>query len=287
MSKSQITNHKPQTTKTFLAGLGAAFLMFGIAPTANASLVAHWGFDETGGITAFDSAGGVNGTLVDEAVFTTTGGVSGGAIQITNGYVDMGDNFASTATFSVQSWVKIAAGDTSGMVPVGKHWAGIAQGYFLSINNIGDGYTQANTEGFYSANGSYQTAVGGPPVNDGIWHQLVGTYNNGSTSIYVDGNLAGSGSAGYANNTAHFMIGGLFNFNGTPVNTYQGLIDEVSIYDNALSGNEVRELYNNTLGPESPVPLPNTLLLFVAGTAGLLANAMTRRTNGARAGIPS
>ena len=259
--------------KKVLAGLVFGSLIFGVATMANASLVAHWNFDETGGTTAFDNVGGVNGALVGGAAFTA-GGVLGGAIQITDGYVDMGNNFPATSTFSIQAWVKINPGDTSGMVPVAKHWGTIMQGYFLSINNVGDGYTQVNTAGFYSANGPYQTAVGGAYVNNGLWHQLVGVYNNGATSIYIDGNLAGSGSAGYSDNDAHFMIGGLFNPSGTPINAFHGFIDEVAVYSDALSGNDVKSLYDNTI---NPVPIPSALLLFGSGIAGLAGIRIRRR----------
>ena len=258
-----------------LTGLAIGVVALGMAETASATLEAHWGFDETGGTTAFDSVGGVNGTLVGGAIFTTTGGITGGAIQISNGYVDMGNNFPSTSTFSLQAWVKTDPGDTSGMIPVAKHWSTIPQGYALAINNIGDGYTQTNTEGFYSASGPYHTAVGGPPVNDGFWHQLVGVYNNGATSIYVDGNLAGSGSAGYANNSADFMIGGIFNAAGTPANYFHGLIDEVEIYNNALSGNDVKALYVSYV-PIVPIPEPETYAMLLAGL-GLLGFIARRR----------
>ena len=227
------------------------------AITASASLVAHWRFDETGGTTAFDSVGGVNGTLVGGATFITTGGVAGGAIQFTNGYVNMGNNFASTPTFSVQAWIKTDPSDTSSMTPVAKHWAGIGQGYCLSVNNVYDGYTQNDLAGFRSIGVGHPspTAVGGPAVNDGLWHQLVGVHNNGATSLYVDGNLVGSGGGGYSNNSADFMVGGLFNHYGTPGNAFHGLIDEVKIYNNALTENDVKALYSSTL---NPVPIsPN------------------------------
>ena len=212
---------------------------------AQLGLVAHWGFDETGGKTAFDSVGVVNGALFGGAAFTTTGGISGGALQITNGYVDMGNNFPASSTFSIQSWVKTSPSDFSGMMPVAKHWSGIGQGYFLAINNVGDGFTRTNYAGFYSANNTTFAAVGGLPVNDGKWHQLVGVYNNGTISIYIDGNLANSGSIGYSNNSAHFMVGGFFSNSGSPVNYFRGLIDEVEVYNIALSGNDVKALYNS------------------------------------------
>lgn len=253
--------------KTLFAGLATGILMFGMATMTHAALIAHWAFDETSGPTAFDSVGGVNGTLVSGATFTGTGGIVGGAIQITNGYVDMGNNFASTSTFSVQAWVKTEAGDTSGMAPVTKHQSGIAQGYFLAINNVGDGWTQTNTAGFYSANGGgYMTAVGSPSVTDGAWHQLVGVYDNPTPRIYIDGNLAGTGLAGFSDNGAHFMVGGFFNASGVPTSFFHGFIDEVKIFNTALSGDEVKELYDSTV---NPIPLPATMLLLGSGLVGL------------------
>ncbi len=245
---------------------GSVKLSFTITSSVNAALIAHWGFDETGGTTAFDSVGGVNGTLVGGVAFIPNIGISGGAIQITDGYVTMGNNLASTSAFSVQAWVKIAAGDTSPMTPVAKHWAGIGQGYYLSANNVNDGYTQNNMAGFRSIGGpSSPTAVGGPPVNDGLWHDLVGVYNNGSTSLYVDGNLVGSGWGAYSNNIADFMVGGLFNNNGIPENLFHGFIDEVAIYNKALSATEVKALYNSSI-PNVPTLVQLSPATGVQGT---------------------
>ncbi len=230
--------------------------MFGMATMTNAALIAHWGFDETDGTTAFDSVGGVNGTLFGGATFIPTGGVAGGAIQFTNGYVDMGNNFASIPTFSVQVWIKTDPGDTSPMTPVAKHKAGITEGYYLSINNVNDGYTRANIAGFRSMNHySNATATGNPAVNDGLWHQLVGVYNRGTSSLYVDGNfVASTYSNGYSDNSADFIVGGLFDYGEAPGNAFHGLIDEVSVYNNALSGDDVKTFYDSTLNQVVPTP---------------------------------
>ena len=236
-----------------------------VQTTANASLIDKWNFDETGGTTAYNSvAGGLNGTLVGGVAFTSTSGVFDRVIDITTGYVDMGGQIPASPTFSVEAWVEIATGDTSGMTPVAQHWSTIPAGYFLSINNIGDGYTQTNTEGFFSVNyASHQTAVGGPPIDDGLWHELVGVYDNGVASIYVDGNLAGTGWGGYSTGSADFMVGGIFNSSGTPQNLFQGLIGEVSVYNNALSASQVEALYQSYQTPQTPIPAA----LWMVGTA--------------------
>jgi len=70
----------------------------------------------------------------------------------------------------------------------------------------------------------------------GVWHHVVGTYNRQHVKIYVNGKLKGSSARNGAmsltgNNT---VIGFWIN------NYFQGLIDEVRIYNRALSAEEVR-----------------------------------------------
>lgn len=240
---------------------------------AHADLVGYWNFDGSSTATTVDaSVGTVDGILVGGAQLTgDTGGIQGGAVQITNGYVDFGNDFPSTDTFSVQAWVKVAPGNTMAMIPVSKHWSTETQGYFLSINKAAN-QEGVDTEGFYSANSNaYQIAVGGTNINDGLWHQLVGVYNNGTMSIYVDGQLAGIGSAGYANNAADFIVGGLFSANGTPENDFTGMIDDVGVWNNALTAADVEQLYESTV---NAVPLPGSFALL---GSGLLCFFVTRR----------
>jgi len=237
-----------------------------VAGNANASLVANWSFNEISGTIAHDSVGGVNGTLQGGATFTGTGGsMGGGAVNIPmGGYVDMGNNFPATSSFTIEAWIKLASGETSGMVVASKHVSGVGQGYYLSINNVNDGYTSLNSEGFHSMPGT--TAVGNVVVNDGQWHELVGVYNNGTNNIFVDGNLAASTqNNGYSDISADFMAGGTFR-NGLPTGAFQGLISDVQVYNNALSGADVSALYQSFVQTpiSSPVPTPNVIWLFVA-----------------------
>ena len=253
--------------KKLLTGLAVGVMMLGITSIAHATIIAHWDFDETGGSTAFNSAGGVNDTLFGGATFTSTGGVLGGAIQVTNGYVDMGNNFPVTPTFSVSIWVKTL--DATG-APVTKHWMGWQNGWFLGMGKVtSDSYP--NSASFFVGGPNSVTAVGTSAVNNGQWHQLAGVYDNNTVLLYIDGNLAGSGStpSGYQNSDAHFMIGATTDFNGiTPVKSFSGFVDEVRIYDNALSAQDVKALYDSTLNPVVPVPKPSTILLYIPAIVG-------------------
>ncbi len=261
--------------------LSVSMLLLGVTFAANASPIAHWGFDETSGSIAYDSVGAVNGQLLGGVTFTGVGGVVGGAVQFTDGYITMGNNFGPSSAFSIEAWVKIAPGVTRPMTPVSKHIPGIAQGYLLSINNIRDGYTQTDTVGFYASNGPHHTAVGGPSVSDGLWHQLVGVYDNGVPMIYREGQLVGSGwSFGYANNGAEFIVGGLLGGGSLGANLTNGdLIDEVSVYGSALSGAEIQSIYNATISQNQnlSVPEPTSMMLLGLGLAGLAVGKMRRK----------
>ena len=171
----------------------------------------------------------------------------------------MGNNFPITTNgFSIQAWVKTTPGDSTFIYPVAKHLAGISQGYFLGLN-----WPQTGITGFYIA----PNIMGGPSANNGLWHQLVGVFNNGTENLYFDGTLAASGAWGYSgNNDAHLTIGEVLDPSGVPVSRLDKvMIDEVKIWNHALSSAEVNSIYLNTT-----VPVPGAVWLFGTGLFGLL-----------------
>ena len=109
-------------------------------------------------------------------------------------------------------------------------------------------------------------------VNDGLWHHVVVSRNQdtGEKDIYIDGVLDNSDfdTTNLLNDPQLLTIGAIADAsNPDPTspdfsgyNGYQGLLDDIQIYDRALTPDEVTFLYNNpgaTLGsftnPPSPV----------------------------------
>ena len=90
----------------------------------------------------------------------------------------------------------------------------------------------------------------------------------GNKSIYVDGSPVEATNAASAivGNSAPFLIGGV-NFSGTPTSLYTGLIDEVQVYNQALTGSQIDFLFQN---PTQVVPEPGTLALGTVGAAALV-----------------
>jgi hypothetical protein len=107
---------------------------------------------------------------------------------------------------------------------------------------------------YYS--GAWSAAV----LEAGRWYHLAATYDNSKVVLWVNGSpdsvyaLTGN----FASNGDALNIGRLASRDS---NYFQGTIDEVMIYNRALSGEEIDDL--------SDVPEPATLGLLCAGIAGL------------------
>ena len=219
--------------------------------------VAHWKFDEPSGPTAFDSAGTNHGALSVSGAMFVPGGISGNAISLdkaANGLVNMGNVLSLTnGDHSIVAWVKTAPGDvTDNMVVVGKHVAGTRNGYFVVLNP-NTGLVSPNLAAFFqggfgvAAITPAETPVSTSTVNDGNWHQIVVVVQVGGTKrIYVDGAPAEDSkpTQAFSPNAGAFIVGGQ-NVGMLPTALFNGLIDDVQIYDRALTDPEIDFLFRN------------------------------------------
>lgn len=266
-----------------------------------ADIVARWAFDETGGNIAHPSVGPWDGTLNGGAMFAPGAGVSGGAIQLdqaTNSFVNMGKILSLTRTdFSIQAWVKTNPGDPSDLWAVSTHLSGDWDGYVLYVNGINDSDRLNTKAGFYHSSyfilgsGDYRVHSD-TTVNDGTWHQIVGVYHlGGNAQIYVDGGMYEDQKPARVIGEPNglFLVGGLTDrFSFMPIASYTGMIDEVQVYDHALSPAEVDFLFSH---PGQAVPEPASLLLLsIAGLLSLVAAFRKRlsfRFRSAARAVPS
>ena len=86
-------------------------------------------------------------------------------------------------------------------------------------------------------------------LNDNKWHQITFVYNSGTIFLYIDGVLDKSEQNVVAPspNYNHYSVGALYIDKNTIVNPFLGQIDEVYIWDQGLTEDQVRYLMNQEI----------------------------------------
>ncbi|MCU0345061.1 MAG: LamG domain-containing protein [Ignavibacterium sp.] len=141
--------------------------------------------------------------------------------------------------FSLSAWAKQGPNTGEVMLIVGKHNCGTYGGYLL--------LTQNGNFGFWTAvNGnSWVQLTTAETFSDDNWHHVVAAYDGVNQKIYVDGVLKGTLASAYNSPAtgAHVKIGEPVGCSGQHI--FNGKLDEIRIYNYALSYAQVMQLYQN------------------------------------------
>lgn len=210
----------------------------------NLGLVGYWSFDDARGSTATDFSGSSNdGTLTNmDPGSDWVSGKLGTALRFDGGddHVDIGerDEKLSQNAWTVAAWVKPSKlEDWNNIVgaaqPNGSY---LRPGGYISIDASGN---------LRDYDGSWLISNGTIPKDK--WSFVVFQYESNNTyKMYINGELDTTfndvNSANHANGVFYMKHIGKF---GAGVGRYfDGKIDEVRVYDRALSSSEVKDLYN-------------------------------------------
>lgn len=186
------------------------------------SLIAHWRLDEVEGLTAVDSAGASNGTLVGEPLWQPDGGQVGGALQLDGVDDCVTTEFVcdpSKGLFSVFAWVK-----------------GGAPGQVIVSQEKGADWLMAAALGALAT--ELKSSRGGPltsstVITDGSWHRVGVVRDDADRILYVDDvEVAREAVPGIVGTTGGLYIGGGSTL--TPGTFWSGLIDDVRIYNGVV-----------------------------------------------------
>lgn len=203
-------------------------------PPDQANLVLHYALDEGSGHVATDSSGsGNHGTIEGNPAWIT--GVSGSALsfQGRRDYITTGKSLLSDLReFTIACWLKgnLSQADRSGLV--GQNDCveyGISSGNNIQIWSAASG--AVNLTWPYDATAD--------------WHHIVAVGDGTSVTIYLDGRPAASGGTpiadtyGASNFPVNIGGGGVFD---AADNWLTGDVDEIQIYQRALSAAEVAAL---------------------------------------------
>jgi len=193
-------------------------------------LVASYGLNEGTGTTVKDaSANGNNGSITGATWITT--GRYGAALSFsgTGAFVSIpnSQSLNMTNAITVEAWVYPTA--LGGWKPLVYKETGFA---YVLMGSSGSSSTPSFGGSFSSANAMGTTAL---PLN--TWSHIAGTYDGTTLRVYVNGVLATSQAqtGTISASTGPLMIGG--NNEGE---YWAGRIDEVRIYNRALSQSEIQ-----------------------------------------------
>lgn len=214
-----------------------------ITVTVNASggggpAPAHqWRFDETSGTTAADSTGTNNATLGNVSWVAGKIG-NAAAFNGTNASGEAGKIDFATGNFTVAHWVKVTGF---------KSFAGIFNNRSSASGNIGF-HTRTDDTNSLSALIDFGTTSKKLAVTNaatGTWyHVAVSVDRAGSMKLYVNGALSGqvdisAFSATSLTNPDNVRLG-----RDQGSNYFNGVLDDLRLYNSALSAAEIQNLYN-------------------------------------------
>jgi hypothetical protein len=198
-------------------------------------------FEEGAGATAIDSQGQNDGTILNEE--SRVDGLNGKGLAFTgSGYVNLGNCFGGNVLdqLTLSAWLKPEPG-TGGYQGVIMHGGPNVDTYALYIHP-GQKSISFKTSGTTSP---WNTIGNIDKLWDGNWHHLAVTYDGEKKTFYLDDDILTTVDADgtiQSGEGYNLLIGA--GRDQTPTSLlYKGAIDEVRIYNTALSNAEIVDLY--------------------------------------------
>ncbi len=218
------------------------------------NLVAYYPFNGN----ANDEKGNINGIVSGAVLSTDRNGVADKAYSFNgaNNFISIANSAAlNLSNYTVSLWFKYNGAGTPGK----EYWT------LISKNNNGDGFNSQFQLSVNSSNGKLIGRVGSgslatsvdvnstAAVTDGQWHlaTLVTDSDHDLLSLYLDGSLAAVSpfTDNPVVNTSAINIGRWEAYN----DYFNGLVDEVKIFNKALTGTEIAIEYGTVVNTSIPV----------------------------------
>jgi hypothetical protein len=210
--------------------------------TAATGLVAAYAFNEGTGTSTADSSGnGLTGTAANTS--WSASGKFGKALSFNgvNSWVTVNDAAALDLTggLTLEAWVNPIA-LVSGRTVLLKE-AGTEEVYSLYASE-----NMPRPLGAVRIGGAYSTATGTGPLPVNTWSHLASTYDGTTLRLYVNGSLVGSVAA--SGNIE--VSGGVLRIGGNAIwgEYFSGLIDEVRVYNRALTAAQIQTDMTTPIG---------------------------------------
>ena len=212
-------------------------------------LVGYYKLDEASGTTAIDWSGFENNGTITGATVNQIGQVDKAYTLATTDYVTVSDpadgslDFG-TGDFTLMAWFKTSDTTSEQNIITKGGTSNAVAGYRLSVNDLGSG---GDIWVGLSDGTTLSSCALGSGYTDGLWHQvaMVTTRSSNVITVYIDGDLldtcSTTSTAGSSSSANNFTISYT-----DSTEDFVGSLDDVRVFNRALSSSEVNEIYEET-----------------------------------------
>jgi hypothetical protein len=220
-------------------------------------IISYWKFDEGSGVIAGDSRSLNDGILYGA---NWSAGKVGGALSFdgVDDYVRIPDSesIRLSGVFTIEVWAKVNSIDGPEERSIIGKGRAFQENYVLSFYS---GWGPNLRFLIRHSDGTYSEVFA--PYTLGIWHHIAAVYDGRYLRLYIDGNEATApndiGSQTLLRDPTFLGIGSRPNENSDPSQFLNGLIDELAIYNLALTPEEIQQHYQNGLNGLGYCPVPS------------------------------
>ena len=238
-------------------------LVLSLGSIVRAELVAHWPFDEGAGTLTADVTGnGNDGTLNGDPQWVA--GMYGVGLEFDgDDFLDCGNNDIlnfGTNDWTITAWINTTQADRGTIYANGGDNSGGVR-FTLATHEANDDRMTLTTDD----NSTKVQALGTTVVIDGQWYHVAAMRAGTETRVYVNGVLEGTNTvpAGYdlsGTSQANSLIGCITDAQDATGNTrekfYVGIIDDVRIYNTALTEDELQVAMQGEAFTKAKGPIP-------------------------------
>jgi hypothetical protein len=209
-------------------------------------IVSWWDFD----LNANDKVGSNHGTINGGASLVSSGCKSGSCYDFdgNNDYIDVGTFSVSGNKLTIAAWAKWEGSSFSLDPRIISKADGVESSDHVFLLGLDESSGSAAQYRFrFTAGTSALSFNAGSAIPDNTWHHIVAVYDGSTARIYVDKILIGSNTKSGNLETNNNEV----NIGRNPVGDYQGWrywegkLDEVMIWNRALSSSEITQLYDH------------------------------------------
>ncbi|WP_347925435.1 choice-of-anchor D domain-containing protein [Pontimicrobium sp. SW4] len=164
-------------------------------------------------------------------------------------YVDVEDNLdLNTSAFTISAWIKRDTGTTNASI-VSKRDNAFTEGYDLRINATG--------RLVFTYNGGAVTLTSSVAIPENEWHQVAVIYNSGTATLFIDGvaDTSASSLAAPVATSRKFLMAAADGYDPNTTDYFAGNIDEVRVWDTALTSGQLRYIMNQEISNDATLAL--------------------------------